>query len=320
MILIIIILTQLLSLNNKPKNINMSEQLYLSTAFPVVYQPLPYWIIQQPIHYFLIPMVNSINSEIVQATLDQWDNFKNLEGIIKRINALSSDTNNLDWSLCNKNYSEQTCCSMNLNHFCHWNTEWANIIKQSGSQELGSISLQSLIKNLNHAWTPVASKSSDKESEMDEQEKREEDDELSHYALQGYKYKIFYTVEAGWKKINFTWAYQGWNKKFGKTWNFLDHARMHEGIKPYRWEFCLREFTQKGNMLKHRRQHVNSNIEDRKSHSCPYWLKKYTEKYNLKVSKCWTVEIIWLIVRFYVTSYLNIDLFKFSYKNDFMRQ
>ena len=78
MILIIIILTQVLSLNNKPMNINMSEQLYLSTAFPVVYQPLPYWIIQQPIHYFLIPMVNSINSEIVQATLDQWDNFKNL--------------------------------------------------------------------------------------------------------------------------------------------------------------------------------------------------------------------------------------------------
>ena len=209
---------------------------------------------------------------------------------------------------------------MSLNHFCHWNTEWSYIIKQNSSQELGSISLQSSIKNLNHAWTPVASKSSDKESEMDEQEKREEEDELSHYALQGYKYKIFYTVEAGRKKINFMWAFEGWNKKFGKTWNFLDHARMHEGIKPYRWEFCLREFTQKGNMLKHRRQHVNSNIEDRKSHSCPYWLKKYTEKYNLKVSKCWTVEIIWLSVRFYVTSYLNIDLFKFSYKNDFMRQ
>ena len=34
-------------------------------------------------------------------------------------------------------------------------------------------------------------------------------------------------------KISYICRYEGWDKKFTKTWNLLDHVRMHEGIKPY---------------------------------------------------------------------------------------
>ncbi|CAI2372630.1 unnamed protein product [Moneuplotes crassus] len=41
------------------------------------------------------------------------------------------------------------------------------------------------------------------------------------------------------------------DKVFFKTWNFVDHARMHLGIKPYECKRCDEKFTQKGNLKKH---------------------------------------------------------------------
>ena len=47
------------------------------------------------------------------------------------------------------------------------------------------------------------------------------------------------------------WKYDDWNKLFKKTWNLLDHFKVHTGAKPYRCKVCLRRFAQKGNLIKH---------------------------------------------------------------------
>mmetsp|Transcript_11364 Transcript_11364/g.10031 ORF Transcript_11364/g.10031 Transcript_11364/m.10031 type:complete len:82 (+) Transcript_11364:353-598(+) len=41
------------------------------------------------------------------------------------------------------------------------------------------------------------------------------------------------------------------NKEFERSWNLLDHLRMHNGIKPFKCNECRKQFTQKCNMLKH---------------------------------------------------------------------
>lgn len=60
------------------------------------------------------------------------------------------------------------------------------------------------------------------------------------------------------------------NKEFTRTWNILDHARMHKGVKPYKCNFCLKQFTQKGNLRKHMKTHVMPNLEQRKRYKCEF--------------------------------------------------
>ena len=38
----------------------------------------------------------------------------------------------------------------------------------------------------------------------------------------------------------FICKYQSCNKEFTRTWNILDHARMHRGVKPFECEICNR--------------------------------------------------------------------------------
>lgn len=77
--------------------------------------------------------------------------------------------------------------------------------------------------------------------------------------------------------------YKNCNKEFNRTWNMLDHARMHWGIKPYKCKDWEKAFTQKGNLKKHQRQHLNPDLSDRKRYKCQYCDSAYTERYNYKV-------------------------------------
>jgi hypothetical protein len=54
--------------------------------------------------------------------------------------------------------------------------------------------------------------------------------------LQPYKHKIFnyFDPVTSCTKQVYQCGYGDCNKKFNKTWNLVDHLRMHEGIKPYR--------------------------------------------------------------------------------------
>ena len=77
--------------------------------------------------------------------------------------------------------------------------------------------------------------------------------------------------------------YANCGKEFTKSWNFLDHARMHEGLKPFVCDICSKAFTQSGNMKKHIKQHSVEDVKQRKRYKCEYCDKCYTEKFNLKV-------------------------------------
>lgn len=75
--------------------------------------------------------------------------------------------------------------------------------------------------------------------------------------LKGYQYEVDYISSKGprRKKRVIYWRYPGWSKMFIKAWNFLDHARMHLGEKPFQWTQWNSKFTQKGNLMKHMKKH-----------------------------------------------------------------
>lgn len=50
-------------------------------------------------------------------------------------------------------------------------------------------------------------------------------------------------------------GYGNWTKTFTKTWNFIDHARMHEGVRPFVCTKCHKKFTQRWNLKKHLERH-----------------------------------------------------------------
>lgn len=76
-------------------------------------------------------------------------------------------------------------------------------------------------------------------------------------ALDSYKYTIMYkhNKKSGRTVRYFLCQYDNCDKKFNKSWNFIDHMRMHNGEKPYKCKDCGKEFTQKGNFNKHCRIH-----------------------------------------------------------------
>lgn len=54
--------------------------------------------------------------------------------------------------------------------------------------------------------------------------------------LKPYKHKVIEIVdiETGQSKEEYICAYGTCKKRFNKTWNLVDHLRMHEGIRPYK--------------------------------------------------------------------------------------
>lgn len=119
-------------------------------------------------------------------------------------------------------------------------------------------------------------------SELDPDEEAKDD----NYLLQNHPYEIKYILN---KKTNrklkrMVCKYDGCDKVFEKKWNFKDHIRMHMGETPYRCRECNKSFTQRGNLVKHERQHTFKNLKARKIHKCNICTKAFTEKYNLKVS------------------------------------
>ena len=80
-------------------------------------------------------------------------------------------------------------------------------------------------------------------------------DQLKHY-----KYSQIFrkNPKNGKVVIVYICGYPNCGKEFMRTWNLLDHVRMHVGVKPYACHICGKSFTQIGNMRKHVQQHLST--------------------------------------------------------------
>jgi uncharacterized Zn-finger protein len=105
-------------------------------------------------------------------------------------------------------------------------------------------------------------------------------------SLDGFPYKVQYrpNPKNGKMVVVYTCNYSGCKKEFLRTWNLLDHLRMHTGVRPYACQFCGKSFTQKGNMRKHLLQHYQPNLSQRRKYRCQHCDSSFTERYNYKVS------------------------------------
>ena len=99
-----------------------------------------------------------------------------------------------------------------------------------------------------------------------------------------YSTEIRQSSKSGKDFIMYICEFDGCKKEFLRTWNLLDHVRMHQGVKPYVWDYCPKTFTQRGNLKKHLTKHYNPSIESRRKFLCRFWSSKFTERYNYKVS------------------------------------
>jgi len=107
-------------------------------------------------------------------------------------------------------------------------------------------------------------------------------------------------MEDGSDVIIYVWEFNSCHKKFTRTWNLLDHARTHKGIKPYECQYWKRRYTQKGNLRKHLKQHLEPTLKSRKKFFCSLWSSRYTEKYNYKVNSTFRINSYrsWSLVAF----------------------
>lgn len=141
-----------------------------------------------------------------------------------------------------------------------------------------------------HQNLPMSGIPSDRNEEEYERERQIEalnldKDEKYLHLLKPYQYERVRAGDDVLEKVAYTYIckYQGCDKHFTKACNFLDHVRMHEGIKPYKCNKCSKEFVQKCNLKKHFKRHLSVTLEERKVFKCSKCHKGFTERYNLKV-------------------------------------
>lgn len=98
---------------------------------------------------------------------------------------------------------------------------------------------------------------------------RKVSDELSvssddeYEKLKGHPCSTTHSYNKSTKRMNkvITWNYNGWGKQFSKTWNILDHFKVHTGERPYTCETCGKAFSQKGNLSKHKKLHLRPDYD-----------------------------------------------------------
>ena len=168
--------------------------------------------------------------------------------------------------------------------YCKWidAEEAVKLVEQDTTQKENTPSVFETHTKSDVEVNDSHSRSDTQKSESIDSDHRKDDEYLLDIHPNEAKY--FTNPRTGRKVKKLVCKVPGWGKVFEKKWNFKDHIRMHMGDKPYKCTMCDKSFTQKGNLIKHNRQHQFWDLKSRKVHQCRVCLKKFTEKYNLKVS------------------------------------
>lgn len=96
-------------------------------------------------------------------------------------------------------------------------------------------------------------------------------------------YDIEVAIKNGEPVVSYVWMQPACLKRFTKPQNFVVHLKTHYDIKEFSCSFCSKTFTQKGNMMKHVRKHMVSDINERRTVHCLFCKSLFTEKYNCQV-------------------------------------
>lgn len=139
--------------------------------------------------------------------------------------------------------------------------------------------------NLQRAPTNIGGEALTNDNNMESENKLSKSD-INLELLKEYEHatETRFSEEEDKEIVVYICKYKNCNKEFTRTWNILDHARMHKGIKPYQCNFCYKQFTQKGNLRKHLKTHLMPSLDQRKRYKCEFCDSSYTERYNYKVS------------------------------------
>ena len=121
---------------------------------------------------------------------------------------------------------------------------------------------------------------------MDSEMALRQKEDMYYRLLENYTYEKIATFDTNKKceNVAFRCKFPDCNRILDKPWDLLEHVRMHEEAKPHQCEWWGKTFTQRGNLKKHVRQHINPDVNQRKRFKCRLCDKGYTERYNLKVS------------------------------------
>ena len=78
-------------------------------------------------------------------------------------------------------------------------------------------------------------------------------DRVNYDVLKGHRYEIVENPERGSVKNSrlYICKYDNCGKTFTKTWNLVDHFRIHTKEKPFICEGCNKKFSQKCNLKRH---------------------------------------------------------------------
>ena len=144
---------------------------------------------------------------------------------------------------------------MSLNDFWYWattqpcSTSTASIIQQV---EQDYWSWQFYERSQNYRTEELAGQSLNEEYKclQNDQDSAEELHSNDIEVLKECQYSIRYDNVGNTtrKKRVIICGYDNCEKEFIKAWNFLDHFRMHQGVRPFVWNICNKSFTQKGNL------------------------------------------------------------------------